>query len=159
MYEAYWQLAAKPFESTSDARFYYPGESHQGALLKLRYAIENRREAALLVGPAGLGKTLLIATLARQLSSNIAPLLHIVFPQMPPEQLLAYIADELSGETSNTTPTIDRSIRRIQNKLIENVAAKRHAVLVVDEAHLLRETGGLETLRLLLNLQVDGAPA
>src|SRR5688572_13712190 len=106
MYSSYWQLDAMPFECTSDARFYYPGESHQGALLKLRYAIENRREAALLVGPAGLGKTLLVSTLARQLSVSSQPLAHIVFPQMPPDQLLAYIADELTGEVSREIASI-----------------------------------------------------
>ena len=68
MYESYWELEAKPFESTSDTRFYYPGESHQGALLKLRYAVESRRSAALLSGAAGLGKTMLIQTLAKQLT-------------------------------------------------------------------------------------------
>ena len=43
MYESYWQLDRRPFENTSDPQFYYPGESHQGAMLKLRYAIENRK--------------------------------------------------------------------------------------------------------------------
>ena len=36
MYESYWQLGQKPFENCCDPRFYYPGESHQAALLKLR---------------------------------------------------------------------------------------------------------------------------
>jgi general secretion pathway protein A len=98
MYEAYWQLDAKPFECTSDARFYYPGESQQAALLKLRYAIENKREAALLAGASGLGKTLLVSALERMLPTHIRPLVHIVFPQMPSDQLVAYIAGELSGE-------------------------------------------------------------
>ena len=48
MYESYWQLESKPFENTADTRYYYPAETHQGALLKLRYAVENRRAAALL---------------------------------------------------------------------------------------------------------------
>ena len=39
MYESHWQLAARPFDHSADARFYYPGESQQGALLKLRYAL------------------------------------------------------------------------------------------------------------------------
>jgi general secretion pathway protein A len=77
---------------------------------------------------------------------------------MPPDQLLAYIASELDGATT-VEPSIDRNIRRIHAKLIESAAAQRHAVLVVDEAHLLRDTGGLETLRLLLNLQASGSPA
>ena len=159
MYEAHWQLAAKPFENNSDPRFYYHGESHQGALLKLRYAIENKREAALLAGPSGLGKTLLITTMARMLPEHCRPIVHLVFPQMPPEQLLAYLADELSGEVSESASPVDRSIRRIQSQLTENATAQRHAVIVVDEAHVLRETGGLETLRLLLNLQTNGSPA
>ena len=58
MYETYWRLTQKPFENAADPRFYYPAESHQAALLKLRYAIENRRGAALLAGPSGSGKTL-----------------------------------------------------------------------------------------------------
>ena len=93
MYEPYWQLETKPFENTSDARFYYPSESHQGALLKLRYALQNQRAAALLCGPAGLGKTLLVRTLARQLPETFRPFVHLVFPQLPPDQLLAYLAD------------------------------------------------------------------
>ena len=63
MYESYWKLNQKPFENCSDPRFYYPGESHQAALLKLRYAIENRRGGALLAGPCGSGKTLLVGML------------------------------------------------------------------------------------------------
>jgi type II secretory pathway predicted ATPase ExeA len=60
MYEAFWQLQKKPFENTSDAGFYYPSEAHQGAQLKLRYAIENRRGSGLLSGASGMGKTLLL---------------------------------------------------------------------------------------------------
>ena len=63
MYETYWRLKQKPFENAADPRFYYPAESHQAALLKLRYAIENRRGAGLLVGPSGSGKTLVTTML------------------------------------------------------------------------------------------------
>jgi general secretion pathway protein A len=55
--------------------------------------------------------------------------------------------------------TVDRSIRRIQQRLASIVDSQRHGVLVVDEAHLLRDCGGLETLRLLMNLEVRGATA
>jgi general secretion pathway protein A len=158
MYEAYWQLDAKPFECTSDARFYYPSESQQAALLKLRYAIENKREAALLAGASGLGKTILVGALERMLPAHCRPIAHIVFPQMPSDQLVAYIAGELSGERGEFE-SVDRSVRRIRQSLADNAASKRHTVLIIDEAHLLRDTGGLDTLRLLLNLQVQGVPA
>ena len=70
MYETYWRLTQKPFENAADPRFYYPAESHQAALLKLRYAIENRRGAALLAGPSGSGKTLLTTMLRGMLTEQ-----------------------------------------------------------------------------------------
>jgi general secretion pathway protein A len=151
MYEAYWQLEAKPFENTSDTRFYFPGEAHQGALLKLRYAVENRRGAALLAGMSGLGKTLLVQTLARQLSPEFSPLVHLVFPDMPPPQLLAYLADELAGTRAAATPGVAQSVRHIERTLHDAAEAGRHPVVVIDEAHLLREPSSLDTLRLLTN--------
>ncbi|QDU97880.1 ExeA family protein [Lignipirellula cremea] len=161
MYEKYWQLENKPFENTSDARFYYPGEAHQGALLKLRYAIENRRGLAVLSGVAGLGKTLLAQAMADQLNEQFSPVVHLVFPQMPPDQLLAYLADELTGDTVERTSPVamDQSVRRIQKTLKENSAQNRHAVVMVDEAHLLADTGALETMRLLLNMEYAQGPA
>ena len=97
MYESYWQLDEKPFENCADPRFYYPGESPQAALLKLRYAVENRRGGALLTGASGTGKTLIVAMLRRMLGETHAPFVHLVFPQMSTADLLAYLADELEG--------------------------------------------------------------
>jgi type II secretory pathway predicted ATPase ExeA len=156
MYEAYWQLAAKPFEDASDTRFFFPGEAYQSALLKLRYAIESRRGAALLSGPSGCGKTLLVEALLRQLPDSCRPLVHLVFPQMPAEQFLAYLAEELTGSQDAAARTADQCVRTIQGALTANAAAGRHAVFVIDEAQVLRGTGTFETLRLLLNFQHEG---
>jgi len=157
MYESHWQLADRPFDHSADARFYYPGESQQGALLKLRYALENRRGAALLTGAAGLGKTLLAQTLSRQLGDSLSPKVHLVFPQMPPGQFLAYLADQL-GAGGGPTLTIEQSLRRIETRLRENTKAGKHAVIVIDEAHLLDDSQALETVRLLLNLEHEARP-
>ena len=157
MYDSYWQLNAKPFDNTSDAAFYYPSEIHQGAALKLRYVIENRKSAAALTGPAGLGKTLLVQTLLGNLSEQYGPAVHIVYPQMPPDQLLAYLATEIASTSDDhLTPTIQQSVRRLEQALRENAAAGRHALLVIDEAHLLADTGELESIRLLLNFEFEG---
>lgn len=155
MYLAHWSLAARPFENTADARFYYPGESQQAALLKLRYAVENRQAAAVLAGAAGLGKTLLVQSLLRQLGERGGPYARLLFPQMPPDQLLALLCDQLTGESSSGAPTIRESIRRLQTFLAQNAKAGRHAVVVVDEAHLLQDCDSLQTLRLLLNFEAD----
>jgi general secretion pathway protein A len=160
MYESYWQLQSRPFENCADAKFYYPSEVHQGALLKLRYAVENRRGAALLAGAAGVGKTLLINSLKRQVGQGYTPFVHIVFPQMSVGELLNYLAAEL-GALANPTAavTVDESVRRVQQFLEENTRKGNHAVVAIDEAQMLLETQALETLRLLLNFEAQSQPA
>ena len=161
MYENYWQLTRKPFDNTSDPKFYYPSDAHQGALLKLRYAIENRRGGAVVSGAAGLGKSLLVNALFRQLPDRFQPRVHMVFPQMSTDELLAYLAEEFSGQsgTSAAPRSSDSSIRCIQEALRENTEAGRHAVLAIDEAHLLQEMGTLDTMRLILNFEFESQPA
>jgi type II secretory pathway predicted ATPase ExeA len=158
MYESHWRLKRKPFENCSDPRFYFPGESHQAALLKLRYAVENHRGGAILAGPSGTGKTLLVNMLRTVLDPRCAPVVHLVFPQMPTDQLLAYAACELTGEAATQATEVHQTIRRIEQFLAANTQRGQHAVLVVDEAHLLEEASTWEALRLLMNFESGGQP-
>lgn len=159
MYLDYWQLAAKPFDSHPGEVFRFPGESFRAAQHKVRYALDSRLPAIALTGPAGVGKTLLVESLAavRGESGQFA---HVVFPQMSERDLLVYLAEQL-GAPSAAQPrfTIEESLRRLDYVLRENLKAKRHAVLAVDEAHLLEDSGLLESLRLLLNLRPGGQTA
>jgi general secretion pathway protein A len=158
MYESYWQLKQKPFGQCCDCRFYFPGEPHQAALLKLRYAIENRRGAALVAGPSGSGKTLLVAMLRSLLGQQFAPFVHLVYPQMDTNELLAYLAGEMGLTEAGAAPEVHQSVRQIQNYLAENTSHGRHAVVAIDEAHLIDDGRTLEALRLLLNFELAGRP-
>ncbi len=160
MYENYWQLRQKPFEPGADTKFYYPGESHQAALLKLRYAIENRRGGALLAGPSGVGKTLLANMLREMLGESFKPFVQIVFPQMSTPELLAYLADELEGKPGDfTTPSVQSSIQRIQHFLVANLEKGCHSVVIIDESHLIDDPTAFEAVRLLMNFEIGGQPA
>lgn len=161
MYESYWHLNRKPFDCGTDPNVYYPAETHQGAVLKLRYAIESRLGAAMLVGEPGTGKTLLIRHLAARLPETSKPLVHLVFPQMPTADLLAYIAADLGTglEPATTAHTVEGHVRRIEQRLLEVAAEGRHTVIAIDEAHLVDEKRSLEALRLLLNFEHEGRPA
>jgi type II secretory pathway predicted ATPase ExeA len=158
MYEPYWQLDSRPFEHTLDTRFQFAAESQRGAMLKLRYVLENRRGAALLAGESGLGKTLVAQSLLSQLGDSHQPLVHLVYPQMPADQLLTYLADKLTGHNSPLTATIDQSVRRIEQALRQAANSGKHAAIVIDEAHLLRESHALEAIRLLMNFEQGGQP-
>lgn len=160
MYLDYWQLASKPFEPAADRANFFSCESHEAALLKLRYAVENRRGAVLLAGPSGVGKTMLVQMFRGELPAVFQPQVPIVFPQMSSRDLLVYLAEELGAPAAEPPRhTIEESIRRIESLLKHNAERGRQAVVVIDEAHLLEDCGALETLRLLLNFEFGSGPA
>lgn len=160
MYLEYWKLARQPFEAVTDRAAFFPCETHEGALSKLRYAIESRRGAAALTGPAGVGKSMLVGLLRESLDERCRPFAQVVFPQMSGCELLAYIAEQLGAPpVDSPRHTIDESVRRIELLLRRNAEQGRHAVLVVDEAQTLEDCGTLEVLRLLLNFELRGTPA
>lgn len=160
MYENYWQLEAKPFESVDDERFHYAAPSHQAAMHKLRYTIEGRRSAAMLAGPSGTGKSHLVHLLRHQLDPSSYQFVELVFPMMSSRDLLVYLAEELAAPpVEQPQHSVEESLRRVKFELGDRVRQGKHTVLVVDEAHLLEDSGLLETFRLLLNLQVEGKTA
>ena len=157
MYEAYWKLKTRPFENTYSEASYYPSESAQAALLKLRYAVENRRGAAILGGACGLGKSLLARTLIAQLPEQFAPKVHLVFPKLPSESLIPYLLLNLGQVKTNSAPRDpSEGVWQLEQLLRENTRAGHHAVIIVDDAHLLSDPRSLETLRLLTNFETDG---
>lgn len=163
MYEEYWKLEVKPFEPAADARFLFASQDRTAALHKLRYAIENRRPAALLTGPAGCGKTLLWHAVAGQMEESIGIAAEFLFPLMSPREMLAYLADQISARPAEEAlkagpPSIEASLARLEHAFIENSRHGKLAVLMVDEAHMLEDAGLLEPLRLLMNLRQGDQP-
>ena len=97
--------------------------------------------------------------LRQMLGEQIDPLVHLVFPQMSTEDLLGYLASELTGSTDGVGPPgTQQSIWKIEQFLAANTESGRHAVMVIDEAHLLDDRRTFEALRLLLNFQPAGQP-
>ncbi|MCH7989590.1 MAG: AAA family ATPase [Planctomycetes bacterium] len=156
MYEQYWGLNRNPFANNTEAEFFFRSATHQAALLKMRYVVENRLGAGLLTGGIGYGKSYLVRMLAEELPDQFGPVVHLVFPQLTATELLSWIAVELGvdeSELSAGTGGADRTIRRIQRQLRNYAETHRYPVLVIDEAHLIEDRQVFQALQLLLNFQ------
>ncbi len=152
MYNKHWQVNERPFENRVESKFYYPAETHQAALLKLHYAIENRRAAALLCGPSGMGKSLVVDALQSQLPDSFRPIVHIVFPTMHSDQMVRYIVNHVDPASAEQTKETWSDLARFEAFLRNSIDADQHPVIVIDEAHLLEQHELLEPLRLMLNI-------
>jgi general secretion pathway protein A len=155
MYERHWKLRGRPFENNADDTGYYPATAHQSALLKLRYALESTRALAVLSGESGMGKTLLARMLVKQLAPELSPVVHIAFPRLPPTELLAYICDLLCGQPGDGG-SLRQIVHRWDDLLTKNLAANRHAVVILDDAQALLGNESLDLLAAALNLPAAG---
>jgi general secretion pathway protein A len=156
MYESYWGLSRPPFPSGPDSEGFIACHPHQAALLKLRYTVESGLGVAALTGEIGSGKTTVAGRLAHELTEAYGPFVHVVFPKLSPGELIGWLAVELGAEEhllEKTDEGLDVVLRVLRERFSDWSARDQHPVLVIDEAHLLKNSPMLEVLMLLLNLR------
>ena len=154
MYERYWHFDRSAFESDFDPEFYFPARSHQGALLKLRFALEHRKGIALLVGDHGVGKTYLTHVLEQEVDGPPRPFLRLLFPQLSPADMLSYLATRLGASPGPGVPrgSQDQTLHSLETRLEWMASEGQRRVIVLDDAHLLQPQH-FETLQLFMSLQ------
>lgn len=154
MYEAYWKLSHKPFSQRQDPSRFYRSKSHQTALLRLKYALDNLTGPGLILGASGTGKTSLVKLLSAD-HSDLQPLVHIVFPAITPDDLLRLVSSELCL-AARVSPIVsvgnDGVLREILTSLRRLASIGHRTLLCFDDAHLLSEDALLQVVQPLLNL-------
>jgi len=155
MYNDYWGFKEKPFENTPDPRFFYCSAKHEEALMRLLYAVQERKSSAMLSGECGSGKTLLSRIiLNRLMNKEEYKVALVVNPAIPLLELLGEIVYQLGGENPAGERKID--ILRRLNEILYSVSQDgKHTVIIIDEAQTISEDSVFDELRLLLNFQVN----
>lgn len=153
MYEAYWGLSEAPFSLTPDPRFLYMSRGHEDALMMMHYAVTRNKGAAMLSGDIGLGKT----TISRRLLELLDPVRNrvvmIVNPILTPTQMMQEILLQLDIKVESKNRQV--LIAELHKQLLSWYEHGSRVVVIVDEAHLIRNSATLEELRLLLNCQMN----
>ena len=149
MYRKHFALTAFPFDLTLEPEDLFVSATLTEAEVRLKHLLE-LRAIGLVTGEAGSGKT----TVCRKVAASLHPGLYRVFyvPLSTGNVMDMYksIGWELGLPTERNRATAFRIIRAEITRL--TLEAKQRPVLIVDEAHHLRNEV-LEDLRLLTNYQ------
>jgi general secretion pathway protein A len=156
MYTNFWNLKEKPFENTPDPRFFYNSKRHEESLMRMLYAVYERKGAAMLSGEYGAGKTLLtrLITSALLKEDHKYNLAIIINPDIPSSELVEEIIYQLGQPINRESRKIDR-LRELNRILYETAQQGRHTVIIIDEAQAIMDQAIFEELRLLLNFQLN----
>lgn len=160
MYGDYWNLTRLPFENSCDPLFFFRGRSHEAALLKLQYVVEQSKGVALLVGEHGTGKTCVTRTLEAELQSAAEcdshgegiPIVRLMFPRLSADEVLRYLAEGLSASDAALPPVADAVVRRLESTLREHAAAGHRPTFLIDDAHLIEDPQVLQMLAQVMSL-------
>ncbi len=153
MYEAYWGLRAAPFQNVPDPKFFCPLPAFQEVLDKLLYVAHSGRGGAWVTGEVGGGKSTLSRVFLLQLEEARYEIGLVLNPSLPSDELLYEIAVQLGVAPGSGQRSV--LFRALNEQLVTNGRAGKATVLIVDEAHTIRDETAFEDLRMLLNFQFD----
>ncbi len=153
MYEQHWGLTGLPYQNLPDPSVFFPSTQHKRALGLLRYAVQHDKGAALLTGEIGCGKTTLTRTFILQLAEDRYDVGVVTNPSLPPREFLEEINIQL-GITPGSAGQAEL-LRALNGHLMHNSERGKTTVLIVDEGQVISDPAVFESLRMLLNFQLN----
>jgi type II secretory pathway predicted ATPase ExeA len=156
-YEQHFGLIEQPFGNAADGRFYYESQQHQEAMLRIQHSVSTMKGFTVIIGGPGAGKTLLARRVLEKLEAENeyeAALLVIVHSEVTADWLLKKIANQLgvpnpSEKKADLLPQLFERLQAIHD-------AGKKAVVIIDEANMLKSREVFEEFRGLSNLEVPG---
>lgn len=153
-YLDFFGLAQEPFSMAPVSRFYFNSAQHSRALVRLMYAVDTMKGLAVLIGDIGTGKT----TLARRMLDSLpeeeyeSALLVIIHSGITADWLLERIALQLGVKNPERDKL--KLLSQLYKRLVELHNAGKKAVVLIDEAQMLKSKEIMEEFRGLLNLEM-----
>lgn len=156
MYANYWKLNGFPFENLKDLRFAYLSDQHQEGVARLFYLAQGYKLGGVLVGPYGVGKTMILELLAQRVRKSLAS----AFCRFdaPPGDVTSFVRRMLHA-LGDPHPVADVSamFQRLDDQVGGGHAnpwwPAEHVVLAIDEAQLIQDPAICNVLHLMTNLR------
>ena len=133
MYKEFYGFSEDPFDLQPDPRFLYLARSHYEALSAMMSGIKEKKGLILVTGEAGIGKTLLIYALLKDLSEKIRTAF-VFNPQSDFPHLLQSILQDLGVSFGEEKEDTDRLMLQFKKYLHERLPEDETVAIVLDEA-------------------------
>lgn len=138
MYTEFYGFSEEPFALSPDPRFLYPARSHFETLSSMLSGIKERKGIIVVTGEVGLGKTLLIYALLKDLSEKIKTAF-IFNPGFETKGLLKNILRDLDVPFGEKEENLLSLMTRFRDYLNACHAQGEIVAVVIDEAQNLDE--------------------
>jgi len=133
MYQSHWGLRDTPFRTCLDPAFFYQSPSHEEALARLHFLVEEHRCLGIVTGQPGSGKSLLLEVLAAQLRRSGRAVARTSLLGMRTTEMLWRLAAGL-GCNPDRSATIGSLWQTLSDRLIEHRYERRDTALLLDDA-------------------------
>jgi general secretion pathway protein A len=152
MYEAFYGLTGKPFQTNPDPTFYFGSRQHRRAMDYLVYGLHRNEGFIVITGEVGAGKTTLVRNLFSKLDAEKFISAHLVSTQLDAENALRLVSSAFGVPTNNVNKA--DLLLALEKFFIDAHRAGKRCLLVVDEAQNL-SMQAVEELRMLSNFQLN----
>lgn len=149
LYNEKFGFRERPFSLTPDPDFLFWSPAHKRAFAVLEYGLVTHAPLTVVTGEVGTGKTTLIQALLRQISRDMTVGL-VSNAQGDRGDLLRWLLNALDVSVDQSNDYVSL-FQQFQNFVLDEYAAGRHVVLIIDEAQNLGPDM-LEELRMLTNI-------
>ncbi len=153
MYESFYNLHAKPFQLSPDAKFFYNSRGHKRAMSYLRYGITQGEGFIVILGGIGTGKTTMVQALFDQLTDEGVIATKLVTTHLEADDLLRLVATSFGLSDDGASKAA--LLKNLEAFFIEKSREGKRVLLVVDEVQNI-PVKSLEELRMLSNFQIGG---
>jgi type II secretory pathway predicted ATPase ExeA len=133
MYTHHWGLRESPFRGSLDPGYYFNSPSHDEALARLNFLVDNQRRLGVMQGASGSGKSLLLEVCARQLRRAAKHSVLLGLLGVDNHEFLWQLAHRL-GDDPDPDATISRLWRTVSDRLLVNRYQHIDTVLLLDDA-------------------------
>ena len=125
-YRAHWGLRESPFPSGLAPRLFYQSPSHEEALARLEFLVEQRQRLGLLLGQSGTGKSLILDRLATNLRHHGAEVANLSLLSVDLHEFLWLLAADLGLNPDRKATPFELSRELDRPHRGKSLSATRH---------------------------------